>query len=474
MKIVIIGGGPGGYEAAIRGAQLGAEITLIEKAHLGGTCLNAGCIPTKVLYSHAKQFSQVKRSEYFGISLDNLVLNMDRVNENKRKTVEELREGVKTLIKANAINLVYGEAEIVDEHHVGVLGNEPKEIYYADYIIIATGSKSIKPSIPGIISNRIMTSKDFLAFEGLPKSLLIVGGGVIGMEFASIYNALGSTVTVVDANKRILSQVDKDVSKRLMSQLKKKGVAFITDACVEKFESDETSVITTYNKKNKSESLATEYVLMAIGRMAIMPKLSSKLTIESDRKGILVNQHCQTNIKNIYAIGDVNGQYMLAHAASHQGQCAVEHILLGQVSSKAMIVPGCIFTIPEIATIGETETTLKSKGQDYMASKFNFSQNGKAMTMQETSGYIKVIASNNQLVGVQIIGANASDLIHEAALGITNQLAIRDYINTVHAHPTLSETFLEATRGLYGEAIHTIPSIKQESVVIQRDQLQVN
>lgn len=474
MKIIIIGGGPGGYEAAIRAAQLGGQVTLIEKEHLGGTCLNAGCIPTKVLFSHAKQLASIQNANSFGISLNNVSLDMAKMHDNKKQTIENLRDGVKTLVEANNINLIYGHAEIIDEHHVRVNAGGLTEICYGDYIIIATGSKPIMPPIPGITSERIMTSKSFLSFETLPKSLLIVGGGVIGMEFASIYNALGTEVIVVDANKTILSQVDKDISKRLMSQLKKKGVKFITDALVEAFESDEASVETTYTKKNKNQTITTDYVLMAIGRQANIPSEITKLNIDFDNNGIYVNHHYQTNIKNIYAIGDVNGQYMLAHAASHQGQVAVEHILLSNDESEHMLVPGCIFTFPEIATVGETESSLKSKDIDYTVSKFNFSQNGKAMTMQMTDGYIKVIASNDQLVGVQIIGPNASDLIHEATLGITNHLSIKDYLKTVHAHPTLAETFLEAVRGLYGEAIHTMPSMQEKKLKIEQDRYRVN
>ncbi|MBN2796703.1 MAG: dihydrolipoyl dehydrogenase [Clostridia bacterium] len=474
MKIIIVGGGPGGYEAAIRGAQLGGEIVLIEKDQLGGTCLNAGCIPTKVLYSHAKQFDQVKHCSNFGITVSSPVLDMKKVHENKEATIKHLRDGVEALIKANHIEYIQGEAELIDNNRVRVEENGVTEIIYGDYMIIATGSKPIMPPIPGIQSFRIMNSKQFLSFTELPKSLTIVGGGVIGMEFASIYNEMGTQVTVVDGQKSILSGVDKDISKRLMTILKKKGIEFITEGMIQGFKEESDHIKVIYTKKDKELELTSEYVLLAIGREPNLIPGLNHLNIEHDRKGIYVNNKYQTNIKNIYAIGDVNGKNMLAHAASHQGQSAVEHILLSEFEAEEPVIPGCIFSLPEIAVVGESEESMKAKDIPFTVSKFNFLHNGKAMTMQEDVGFVKVIASEDQLVGVQIIGPHASDLIHEATLGITNNLKVNDYIKTVHAHPTLAEAFLEAVRGINGEAIHSIPTMNSNPVKVNNQDYAVN
>lgn len=452
MKIIVIGGGPGGYEAAIRGAQLGGEVVLIEKHKLGGTCLNEGCIPTKVLYKNASLLKDIRKSSHHGIVSNVESVDIEKMLLAKNEIIHHQIIGINELIKANEITYIEGEAELIDAHRVLVAG----EIIAGDYIIIGTGSEPVMPSIPGIDHDKILNSSEMLSLNVIPESLTIIGAGVIGIEFAGIYHTLGSKVTLIDSSKNILQSIDKDVSKRLSSMMKKEGIEIITDASVSHFSSQEDIVDVHYTKKGKSFNIGSEYVLVSVGRKPRFLKGLDGL-IDYDHRGIVVDENYRTNQPSVYAIGDVNGINMLAHVASHQGHSAVEHILLEESALLNAVVPSCIFSFPEIAVVGESEKSLKEKVISYDISKFSFSHNGKAVTMQEAVGFIKVLAVNDIIVGVQIIGPHASDLIHEGALGIQNQLKVSDCIKVIHAHPTLSEAFLEAARGLHDKAIHQLP-----------------
>lgn len=463
FDVVIIGGGPGGYEAAIRGSQLGLKVCLVEKDSLGGTCLNRGCIPTKALYRNAEIVNTLKNIDEYGISIEGYSVDISRIQERKQNIVNQLVGGIEQLLKANKIEVLTGIGSIKDGNTVTVVfENGEKRDLGTKNIIIATGSKAFLPPIPGADTPGIYTSDDILNFSELPESLAIIGGGVIGMEFAGIFNSLGSKVTVIEFLPSILAQIDSDLTKRLGVSLKKKGIDIHTSTKVTKIEKKDDGFIVFAEGKKGEIQVPAEKVLISTGRMPVTEGLNLEaVEIDFDRKGIKVDKNFRTNLKNVYAIGDVNGKMMLAHAASHQGIAVIEEIAGIITDETAKPVPGCVFIFPEIATAGITEDEAKNLGIEYKVSKFLFGANGKALALGETEGMMKVLSDkNNTIIGVHIMGPHASDLIHEGTLAISKGLNVDDIAQTIHAHPTLSEAFLEAVLGLKGQAIHMVPSRK--------------
>lgn len=465
--IVIIGGGPGGYVAAIRAAQLGAKVSLVEERELGGTCLNRGCIPTKALYTNAEILNTLKHINSFGIQVDNYGVDVDQVQKRKQDVVDQLVGGIEKLIKAHSINLLRGRGKILDPNRVHVVLNDGgEETISTKNIIIATGSRPSIPNIPGADLEGVITSDDILNFKEIPKRLAVAGSGVIGIEFAYIFNALGSEVSVISST--LLKRTDKDITKRLPSILKKQGIKLYDEVRAKEIIKGEDGLIirASSKKEGKKEDIEiqADYLLMASGRGPIVEDLNlDDMEIEYDGSGIKVNDHFETNIEGIYAIGDVIGGIMLAHVASHEGIHAVEHIMGITSNVRQDVVPDCIFINPQIAYVGLTEERAKEKGLDYKVSKFMFGANGKALAMGEPEGFVKVISSreDDKIIGVHIMGPHASDLIHEGALAIANDMKVEDIANTIHAHPTLGEAFSEAVLGLKNEAIHMAPAKKR-------------
>lgn len=457
--VIVIGGGPGGYVAAIRAAQLGKKVALIEKDKFGGTCLNRGCIPTKALYREAEILNTLKRIDEYGISIDSYKVDVEKIQTRKQGIVDQLVGGIEQLLKANSIEVIKGNASFKDKNTVtaSLEDGSTKEIT-ASNIIVAAGSKPAVPPIPGADMAGIYTSEDILSFESIPDSLTIIGGGVIGMEFAGIFNSMGTKVTVVEFLPNILGSVDSDIVKRFQVSAKKKGISINTSCRVTKIErADDGFKVYAEGKKGEIQ-IDSEKVLISTGRIPSIEGLNlDNAGIEYDRKGIKADENYETNINGIYAIGDVNGKVMLAHAASYQGIKAAEAINGIHNRAANPVVPGCIFVFPEIATAGITEDEAKAEGIEYKTSKFMFGANGKALTLGESEGFVKVISSSDIIIGVHIMGPHASDLIHEGVLAITNKLGVDAVINTIHAHPTLSESFSEAAAGLKGEAIHIAP-----------------
>lgn len=460
--IIVIGGGPGGYVAAIRAAQLGAKVCVIEKDRLGGTCLNRGCIPTKALYRSAELLNTLKDIDTFGINVDNYSINVKQVQARKQGVIDQLVGGIEQLLKANKIEVINGTASLKDKNTVSVINADGSTVdLTANSIIIASGSKPVIPPIPGADLEGIYTSEDILNFDSIPKSLAVIGGGVIGMELACIFNAMDSKVSVIEFLPSILAQVDSDISKRLTVSMKKKGIDINTSTKVTRIEKNENSFIVTCEGKNGEVKIEAEKLLISTGRLPVVGGLGLEdVGINFDRKGITVDSNYETNISGIYAIGDVIGQIMLAHTASHQGMTVAEKIMGLENHSTNSIVPNCIFIFPEVAGAGITEDEAKLKGIPYNVSKFMFGANGKALALGEGEGFVKVISSNNIVIGTHIMGPHASDLIHEGALAVSKGLCLEDIKNTVHAHPTLSEAFFEAAMGLLGEAIHMAPARK--------------
>lgn len=459
--LIVIGGGPGGYVAAIRAAQLGSDVCLIEMDRVGGTCLNRGCIPTKALWRNAEILNTLKDVKEFGIELEGYRINVEEVQNRKQKVVDQLVSGIEQLIKANKIQLLSGKATLKDKNTVSVtLSDGSTEEITAKNIIIATGSKVSPVPIPGGDVDGVMSSDDALNFKEIPKRITIIGGGVIAMEFAGIFNSMGSAVTVIHRSQ-ILKRVDTDIVKRFALSIKKRGIDLNTECAIERIEKrNGLFYVLGENKKGKFET-ESEAILVCTGRDPVIEGINLEgLGIEFSKRGIKVDANYETNVKGIYAIGDVNGKIMLAHAASHQGVAVAERIH-GIENTSHSPVPDCIFVFPEISSVGMTEEDAKEKGINCKASKFLFGANGKALSLGETEGFVKVVSDeDSNIIGVHIMGPHASDLIHEGALAISAKLNAQDIIHTIHAHPTLSEAFHEAVSGLMGEAIHMAPARK--------------
>ena len=427
--IIIIGAGPGGYETALYAKENGFSVLLIEKDKLGGTCLNAGCIPTKTYNAIAKEIHEFSKLTESGIEV-NYTFDFKKAHERKNAVVSELTNGISFLLKKQGVDLVIGEAKLVDKNTVSV--ND--ENYSADNIIIATGSSNLDTIIPG--SKKVMDAKDILDIEEVPESLAIIGGGVIGVEMATIFNAYGSSVTIYEGMDTILPNIDKEISRRLSSFLTRSGVKINTKTMVKELDTNKV----TFEKNGNIETLEYSKVLLSIGRIPNINGLGlDEIGINYTRKGIVVNENYQTNIPNIYAIGDCNGKIMLAHYAEFSGKQVINHLLGKTVNDYPC--PGAIFTIPEVATVGVTEEELKEKQIEYKVNKVMYRSNGKALAMNETDGFIKTLLVDGKLVGCHIIGYDASTLIHEAVLLINTKCDTGVAKGFIYAHPTLSEVF---------------------------------
>ena len=460
--IVIIGGGPGGYEAAIRGAQLGAKVVLIEKDEIGGTCLNRGCIPTKALYRNAEIINNIKDAHKFGIDVSSYNLNVDKIQERKQGIVKNLVDGIYHLLKANDIEFIKGYGKIIDNTTVQVETEDGIIEIKTKNIILATGSKPASIPIEGIDLEGIYTSREMLDFKEIPEKLLVIGGGVVGIEFANIFNSFGSEVTVLDALPNIINSVDTDISKRLAMYLKKKDIKINTKVMVKKIEKTNDKYMVTAQGKKGDSVYEADRVLVSVGRIPNISNLGlEEAGIKYNKSGIEVDDKYMTSLENVYAIGDVNGKLMLAHVASHQGIEVVERLMGYSPTINQNIVPSCVFVFPEVATVGKTEKQLKEENIEYNSNKFMFAANGKALALGEGDGFIKVIEADNKIVGVHILGPHASDLIHEAAIIVSNSMRVKDVTSTIHAHPTLAEAFVEAVLGLHNEAIHQVPKKKR-------------
>ncbi len=462
-RILIIGGGPGGYVAAIRASQLGAKVTLVEKQDLGGTCLNRGCIPTKALYKSAEVINMINNSKDFGIMVDYYNIDVNMLQKRKSDVVDKLVGGIKVLLKSNGVDIIKGNATIKDEYNVSVVKEDGKVINInTDYMIIATGSQPFVPPIKGIESNGVLTSSELLEFEEIPESLTVIGGGVIGLEFAGIFNAMGTKVTIVESLPNILNNFDKDIYKRLASYLKRRGIKILTNTTVEEIASVEYGLNLTVSGKKGERILKSEKALISTGRRPFIEGLGLDRIGVSYNKGIKVDENFRTNVKNIYAIGDVIGGAMLAHVASHHGIIAAEGIMGVNNIKNTDVIPSCVYITPEVASVGYTEDYLKDKDIDYKTSKFMIGANGKAITMGETDGFVKIIADeSNRILGVHIIAPHASDIIHEGTIAIAKGLKVEDFSDIIHGHPTVSESFMEALMGITGEAIHMAPQKKR-------------
>ncbi len=463
--IAILGAGPGGYVAAIRAAQLGARVTVIESHALGGVCLNWGCIPSKALLSVVELGDKVKKAEDLGLMVQGPVTyDLARMVARKNTVVASLVKGISTLFKAWNIEHVQGSGSLRDRQTIGVTGADgvSRDIQ-ADAIVIATGSSW--PNLPQfpIDGRLLLTSQQLLDLDLIPASLLIVGAGVEGCEFAALYSGLGTKVTIVELMARVLPLEDDDVSSMMERELKKRGVTVLTGTTVEQWE--RTPEIITAHLKDGTQVMV-EKLLVSVGRGLNSKGIGlDQVGVQTGRRGeILVNERMETSVPGIYAIGDVVGKAMLAHVASAQGKVAVENIMGHQSSVRYDVIPAGIFTLPEIGRVGMTEQQAREQaqaaGQDsnqaLKIGRFRYAGLGKAQAIGETTGFFKVIAesSSGKILGVHIVGAHAADLVHEAAVAMQVGATVTQMAETIHAHPTLSEGMMEAAEDVAGKAIH--------------------
>jgi dihydrolipoamide dehydrogenase len=440
--IIIIGAGPGGYETAVVAAERGLKVVVVEAGPVGGTCLNEGCIPTKSFCRNAEVYEDIKEASVFGVEVDGFKFDFSKVVARKNEVVAQLKAGVEGLMKHKNITFVQGKASFKDANTVVVDSQE----YSAANIIVATGSVSASLPIPGADLPGVLTSKEILELEEVPQRLCVIGAGVIGLEFASIFNTFGSQVSVVEYCKDILPRFDTDLAKRLKQSLSKKGIEITTQAQVQSIEQTPEGLKVTFLKKDKEESVLADKVLMAVGRRANLASMNfEEVGIQLERRGVTTNEYMQTSVPNIYAIGDINGRMMLAHAATYQGFVALDHIMGQENSINLDIMPAAVFTKPEAAVVGLTEDECKEKGIKVKCHKSFFRANGKAISMNEPDGFCKlVVAEDGKILGCHMFGAHSADIIQEVCALLNMGANLSDFKSVIHAHPTLCEVLQSA------------------------------
>ncbi len=446
MRIIIIGAGPGGYETAVVAAKKGAEVVIISDGPVGGTCLNEGCIPTKSFCRNAEVLEDLAKGSVFGVEDLSYRFDFSKVISRKEEVIGQLRKGVEGLMGGKGITLVYGKASFKDQHTVVVDGTE----YEGDYIIIATGSYSASLPIPGADLPGVITSREILNIEAVPQRLCVIGAGVIGLEFASIFKSFGSEVSVVEYCKDILPRFDTDLAKRLKQSLSRRGISIDTGAQVQSITKEGDTLKVNYLKKDKEFSVEADKVLMAVGRRANVGSLNlADAGIEFTPRGIVVDSQMRTNVPHIYAVGDCVGGIMLAHVATFQGFKALASIFGEPCNIDLSIVPAAVFTNPEAATVGLTEDECKDKGMKIKCYKSFYRANGKALSMDEPDGYCKIVVSEEEdsfgkILGCHLFGAHSADIVQEAAALMTKGTTLQELREIIHAHPTLSEVFQNA------------------------------
>lgn len=454
--IAILGAGVGGYVAAIRAAQMGSRVLLIEKDEVGGTCLNRGCIPTKSFLSDVKIYSRVRGSKVF-INGSKVSIDLKKMISRKNKVVKTMKRGVSTLLESRRITLVRGFAKFSDSKTVEVSSNGKVESYKAKNVIVATGSQVASLPTVKIDGKKILSSDHIMDLKGIPEEAIVIGGGVVGVEFATILNCLGARVTILEMLPQIISTEDEEVIRGLKLLLEKQGIIVLTRSKVLSAFPGREKVEVTIDQGGKKERLSGEKVIMAVGRTPFTEGLNlERIGIQMEGKFIKVNSRMETSVDGVYAVGDVIGKMMLAHAASAEGIVAVENIMGKVREIDYQKIPSCIYTFPEVASVGLKESEAKQKGYDIQVGKFPYLNNGKALAMEESEGFVKIVAEKElgQILGVHILGEHATDLIGECLLAMHVEAAIEDLGEVVKGHPTLSEVVMEAALDSQGLAIH--------------------
>ncbi|GAB6087494.1 dihydrolipoyl dehydrogenase [Alkaliphilus crotonatoxidans] len=460
MKVAVLGGGPGGYVCAIRLAQLGAEVTLIEKERLGGTCLNVGCIPTKVLLHTAEIYETLHREgQELGIHIPKLALDWAALQGRKEQIVNQLVGGVEGLIQSNGIRHLKGTGRLIDQNHIQVeLTHGELERVYFDKAVIATGSEPKIVPIPGVNQEGVITSTEALSLNKVPESICIIGGGVIGCEFAGIYNAFGAQVTIVEAMPRLMAALDQDIVEVFQNQILESGAKIHVDSKVQAIQRADNKLAVQVETPRGNITIEAEKVLMAIGRSPVIKNLGlEEVDILIDRGAIKVDPRTmQTSLENIYAIGDCNGGTLLAHVASAEGVLAAESIMGIRPTITFKAIPSGVYTKPELASVGLTEAEAQKQGYQVRTGIFPLYANGKSLIMGEGNGLVKFVvdAATDEILGLHMAGPRATDLIVEGALALRLEATIDEIISTIHGHPTVGEALHEAAHAVHGTALH--------------------
>lgn len=458
-NIAILGGGPAGYVAAIRAAQLGAEVVLIEEKELGGVCLNRGCIPTKSFLGNTEIAFYIQKSKEYGIDAKIEKIDWNSAWSRKERVVKNLLMGLEPLIKENKITLLKGKGFVVNPKEIRVEMGEESVKVSSEKLIITVGSEPLIPNIPGMELPHVMTSNEALELKEIPRSLVIVGAGVIGLEFADMFNSIGTKVTVIEIENRILKEEDREIAEELLKVLKRKGIGFKLGAEVKEIKDNEDTLKILIEDKGKETVLKAEKVLVAVGRR--IRTYSSDLVdlgINIVHGAIAVNEKMETNIPGVYAAGDVVGGKLLAHLAYAEGRIAVENALGGETRLNYDTVPSCVYTHPEVASVGINEEEAEKRGIKVKIGSFELRHNGRALTLGERDGFVKVIvdALTGVILGGQILGPQASEMISELTLAITLGVKAETLAEMIHPHPTLSEAIMEACGHAVGRAIHKV------------------
>src|SRR5262245_16034434 len=459
FQVVIVGTGPGGYVAAIRAAQLGLKTAVVEKDQLGGTCLNWGCIPTKAWIVTAHLYEMIKKAKEFGIDVGEPKINWDALVERKNKVVKQMTGGVGTLLKGRQVEIFKGTAKLTAKNRIAIAGNDGTNSEIgADHIVLATGAQATLPPGFKLDGERVITSQEALDLSHQPKRLAVLGGGVVGCEFACFFAAIGTQVTLVEMLPRLVPAEDDEIAQALEREMKKQKIAIHTNTKVEGLSDGPNGAVKL--ALSGGQSLEVDTVLVATGRKPSADGLGLEALgiARGDRGKITVNDHLQTSLKSVYAIGDVTDIRQLAHFASAQGKAAVEIIAGHPAQTNWRAVPAATFTSPEIASVGLTEREAKAEGRTVKIGRFPFRAHGRNIADGELTGFVKLIgdAGTDQVLGAHIIGAKASELIHECALAIAADLNARDLAQAIHAHPTMTETIGEAAEDVEHMAIHIL------------------
>lgn len=462
--VMVIGAGPGGYVAAIRAAKLGLHVAVVEEDRAGGTCLNRGCIPAKAMIHAAETYRSAREADQFGVETGRVSFDYGKILAYKEETTDALVQGVEQLLAGNGVDRLAGKGTLLAGKKVRVTTEEKEEVYAADHIILAAGSKPLLLPIPGMDLPGVLTSDGLFRLQECPESLAIIGGGVISVEFATAFAGLGTKVTILEALPRLVPNLDKEISQNLKMILKKRGVDIHTSASVQEVAEEDGRYVLRFTEKEKEQEVSARYVLCAVGRVPNTDGLFAEDALPDMEQGrVLVDEKFETSIPGVYAIGDLIFGMQLAHTASAQGTVVAEYLAGKSASVDLSVVPSCVYTDPEIASVGLTEEAAKEQGIPVRVGKFIMSANGKSLISREERGFVKILAAEESgvILGAQMMCARATDMIGELATAVANGLTAKQLLRGMRAHPTYNEGVGEALEELEGGAIHVMPRRKR-------------
>lgn len=466
FELIVVGAGPGGYVAAIKAAKLGLSVAVVEEREVGGTCLNRGCIPAKAMIHAATLYEEMKDAEQFGIIAENVHFDYEKIIDYKQETINQLVGGVEQLFKGNGVTLINGRGVLHANKTVQVTAADGTVTdYTADNIILAAGSKPVVLNIPGMKLPGVISSDELFKLRERPDSIAIIGGGVIGVEFANAFSYFGTQVTIIEGMDRILPNMDREISQNLKMIMKKRGVEIYNNAMVQGLEEDGELTAVHFKQKDEDKTISAQYVLCSVGRGPNTQGLfGDDATPDMERGRILVDEHFQSSIPGVYAIGDCVIGMQLAHTASAQGIVTAEYLAGHEPSIDLAVVPACVYTDPEIASVGITEDEAKTTGLDVVVGKYIMGGNGKSLITKEDRGFIKIVAraDDHKIVGAQMMCARATDMISEMGVAIANGMTAEEVTKAIRPHPTYNEGVGEAVEEIFGEAIHVMSKKKKK------------